>query len=152
MKITAVDEKSLDTAARIHARSWQESHRSFCAPDFIALHTPERQRKYLSDKMVRGAQVYLLADPEPAGIVSVAGSLIEDLYVLPECQNRGYGSALLAFAVKKCAGAPTLWILNNNDGARRLYERYGFRPTGKAHALSETLREIEFVLMTGENG
>ena len=58
---------------------------------------------------------------------------------------------LLDFAVKKCAGTPTLWILNNNDGARRLYERYGFRPTGGVHALSEDLREIEFIFMTGEN-
>lgn len=151
MMITAVDENSLDAAAWIHARSWQESHKSFCAPAFVALHTPERQRKYLSDKIGCGAQVYLLADPEPVGIVSVTGSLIEDLYVLPECQNRGYGSMLLDFAVKKCAGMPTLWILNNNDGARRLYERYGFRPTGSVHALSEDLREIEFIFMTGEN-
>ena len=149
MNISCVTEKTLPVAALIHAVSWQQSHRAFCREDCVLAHTPERQQNYLRAKMQQGTRVFLLSDERPAGIVSVTGSLIENLYVLPECQNCGYGSCLLDFAIRECVGAPTLWILDNNDGARRLYERRGFRATGRSHPLSETLSEIEFVLTTG---
>ena len=48
--IKAVDEKNIDIAARIHSKSWQESHKSFCNPDFVAKHTPEHQKKYWNEK------------------------------------------------------------------------------------------------------
>ena len=78
------------------------------------------------------------------GLVSVTESLIEDLYVLPRLQNRGYGSRLLRFAMARCSGRSVLWILENNEGARRLYERFGFQATGRSNRLSETLSELEF--------
>ncbi len=148
--IEAVNETNIETAARIHAESWRESHRAFCAEDFVRAHTAERQKRYLLDKMRSGTEVFLLTDGAPVGIVSLTGSLIEDLYVLPRHQNRGYGTRLLEYAVRRCPGTPTLWILDNNDGARRLYERRGFRRTGRWNQLSETLREVEYSLETGE--
>ena len=78
--------------------------------------------------------------------MSVTGSLIEDLYVLPERQNQGYGTKLLQFAIQKCKGTPTLWILENNTNAERLYRRMGFKETGNIHAVPNGLREIEFAL------
>lgn len=81
--IITVDQTTVHQAGWIHALSWQESHRSFCSPAFVALHTPERQTAYLADKLARGTLICMLLDPEPVGIVSVTGSLIEDLYILP---------------------------------------------------------------------
>ncbi len=144
--IVLVDEQNLSHAARIHSVSWQESHRSFCTPDFISLHSSARQEEYLRRKMKDGAHVYMLIDRRPVGIVSLTGNLIEDLYILPDMQNRGYGTELLRFIVHQCPGKPTLWILENNAGAERLYQRYGFRPTGKRNAITGKLDEIEFVL------
>lgn len=141
--IVPVNKSNIDEAARIHAVSWQESHRTFCSAAFIAQHTPEQQKQYLLDKMKNGSRVYLLIGAQPAGVVSVTGSLIEDLYVLPEMQNRGYGTALLKFAITQCAGTPTLWILENNMCAERLYHRLGFQRTGRTNALTEKLAEIE---------
>ena len=62
--ITEVSRSGLREAARIHSVSWQESHRSFCTPEFIALHTPEHQEEYLRDKMARGTRLYMLVDGE----------------------------------------------------------------------------------------
>ena len=149
--IERVNVQTLDQAAVIHAVSWQASHSGFCSAQFVAAHTPERQRNYLAEKMAHGTSVYLLSDGAPVGIVSVTGSLIEDLYVLPQAQRRGYGTRLLRFAIGQCADRPTLWILDNNAGARRLYERNGFRFTGNVHRLSDTLTELEFILPTGEH-
>ena len=77
--IISVDESNLLEAALIHSLSWQDSHRSFCSPDFVAQHTPERQREYLRGKMNKGSAVYMLVKDRPVGVVSVTGSLIEDL-------------------------------------------------------------------------
>lgn len=148
--IVPVDETNILEAALIHSISWQDSHRSFCAPDFVALHTPERQRDYLRGKMNKGSKVYMLVKDRPVGVVSVTGSLIEDLYILPEKQNRGYGTALLQFAVGQCPGVPTLWILENNQSAARLYRRMGFQETGNVNAITDRLAEIEFSLKRGE--
>lgn len=85
----------------------------------------------------------MLLDPHPVGIVSVWGGLIENLYVLPREQNKGYGTALLDYAVRHCEGTPTLWILNINQGAYRLYTRKGFQETGNRRQLNAQLSEIE---------
>ena len=141
----------LEAAGRVHAAAWQDSHRDFCAPEFVALHTPERQARYLAEKVSDGSRLFLLRqDGAPVGVVTVTGSLIEDLYILPECQNCGLGTALLRYAVGQCEGIPTLWILENNAGAERLYRREGFAPTGRRSAITDRLDEIEFVLNHGD--
>jgi Acetyltransferases len=144
--IVPVDRSNLPEAARIHSVSWQESHRAFCSPEFIALHTPEHQEAYLREKMDQGSRLFMLAEDRPIGVVSVTGSLIEDLYVLPEMQNRGYGTALLQFAIKQCTNTPALWILENNTCAERLYHRMGFQKTGRRNYIAHGLDEIEMHL------
>ena len=144
--IQPVDEHYLDAAAEVHAVSWRASHAEFCAPAFVAAHTAERQRAYLRKKMDGGSRFFLLCAPEPLGIVSVTGCLIEYLYVLPDWQGRGYGTALLRYAIEKCVDSPVLWVLENNRRAIRLYERMGFRPTGRVNRENGPLSEIEYTL------
>lgn len=153
IRIYPAGQGDIAEAGRVHAESWRESHRAFCSQAFLALHTAERQAVYLTDKLAGGARLYLLRlDGKAAGIVSVTGSLIEDLYILPDCQNRGLGTALLRYAVSRCEGRPTLWILENNAGAERLYRREGFVPTGRRNNIASGLDEVEYELQhTGGN-
>lgn len=144
--ITTVDRTNLLQAAMIHSISWKESHRSFCVPDFVEMHTPERQQEYMRKKMNCGSKFYMLVEDIPIGVVSVKGCLIEDLYILPDKQKMGYGTKLLQFAIEQCIGIPTLWILENNTNAKRLYHKMGFQETGRIHAITEGLDEIEFSL------
>ena len=145
--IPALDEAALRRAAEVHAVSWQDSHRSFCPPDFVAAHTPERQYRYLAEKAASGSRIFLLLreGETPVGVVTVTGDLIADLYILPEERNKGYGTVLLQYAMGQCAGSPTLWILENNAGAERLYRRNGFRPTGRVLERPGGLSEREFL-------
>ncbi len=144
--IIPVNDQNIAAAAAIHSISWKESHRAFCTPDFIEIHSPERQLQYMRDKMNHGTQFFMLIDEDPVGVVSVTDSLIEDLYVLPEKQKMGYGTRLLQFAVGQCSGTPSLWILENNENAERLYRRFGFTKSGRSNAITDQLAEIEFVL------
>ncbi len=82
--IIPVDETNLLQAATIHSISWKESHRAFCTTDFIEIHTPDRQREYLQNKMNNGTKLYMLVEKEPIGVVSVTNGLIEDLYIVPD--------------------------------------------------------------------
>ena len=145
--IIPVNEQNVMEAAIIHSISWRESHRDFCTPEFIESHSPERQLRYIRDKMNKGTKFFILVDEEPVGVVSVTDSLIEDLYVLPGMQNRGYGTELLRFAISLCTDVPVLWILENNTGARRLYHRMGFVETGRRHSITDRMDEIEFALI-----
>jgi len=140
--IVPIDEMNIAAAGAVHAASWRESH-SFCTPEFVAAHTVETQTEYLRREMDMGKALFLLLDPEPAGVVSVRGELIENLYILPGKQGRGYGSALLDFAAARCQGAPRLWVLNINENARRFYEARGFRETGNRRELQKGLAELE---------
>lgn len=80
----------------------------------------------------------VMRDGEPHGLVVVrfpwlGGAYIELFAVLPAAQGRGIGHAALEF-VESCYSERTtnLWLLVSgfNSGARRFYERHGFRPIG----------------------
>ena len=144
--IVLVDEKNIIEAAKIHSISWIDSHKSFCTSEFINMHSPENQQVYIENKIHSGSKFYMLVEDKPIGVVSITYSLIEDLYILPDKQNKGYGTKLLKFAIEKCIGIPTLWILENNIGAKRLYLRMGFMETGRISAITDTLNEIELSL------
>ena len=145
--ILPVTRQNIHQAAVIHSGSWKESHKDLCSAGFLEAHTPERQKSYLEAEMEQGAQIYMLVDQKPVGIVSVQGCLIADLYVLPSEQNKGYGTRLLAFAVTKCQGPPSLWVLSSNQRAQKFYERNGFCPTGAVVQHTDTLWELEFRLV-----
>ncbi len=147
--IVQVTDENIVEAAKIHSISWQASHRSFCEKEFIEKHTAEHQKAYIREKISKGSSFFILYNPQPIAVVSVLENLIEDLYVLPDYQNKGYGSQLLNYAIsiiqKQCL-TPSLWILENNDAARRLYMRRGFVPSGKENSITGKLKEIEYIL------
>ena len=61
------------------------------------------------------------------GFSGVHEGELTHLYVDPEAQNRGIGSALLEHAKAESPDGLYLWVFQKNEGARRLYERHGFR-------------------------
>jgi GNAT superfamily N-acetyltransferase len=60
------------------------------------------------------------------------GIYLEDLFVLPECRNRGYGRRLLAevarVAVERDCGRLEWSVLDWNEPAIRFYKSLGARP------------------------
>lgn len=143
MMIIEVSEENIEKAAEIHSLSWQESHKGFCSKEFIEKHNVENQKKYLLNEIKQGKDVFMLLEDYPVGIVSIKDNLIENLYVLPKEQDKGYGTKLLLFAINKCKDETVLWILDNNMKAYNLYSKHGFIKTGKYNKLTDTLSEIE---------
>jgi GNAT superfamily N-acetyltransferase len=66
-------------------------------------------------------------DGEALGFSGVQGEELAHLYVDPAAQNRGIGSALLEHAKSVSPQRLELWVFQRNAGARRFYQRHGFR-------------------------
>lgn len=92
-----VTEQNIDIAAKIHSVSWKESHKTFCTEEFVQSHTQERQKQYIEKEINCGKKFYIIDDNGAKGIVSVIGNVIENLYVLPIEQGKGYGTKLSIF-------------------------------------------------------
>jgi ribosomal protein S18 acetylase RimI-like enzyme len=82
----------------------------------------------------RHEEVWLAEEARrPLGFLAIRRSrrhgweVLEKLYVDPEAQNRGVGTALLEQAKALRPGGLVLWVFQQNTGARRFYERHGFR-------------------------
>ncbi|MEF9852957.1 MAG: GNAT family N-acetyltransferase [Hydrogenoanaerobacterium sp.] len=62
---------------------------------------------------------------ESGGMVAI----LEELYVLPEFRGLSIGSQFMEWMLRKYSGMSRirLEVCHCNDGARRLYERYGFK-------------------------
>jgi GNAT superfamily N-acetyltransferase len=66
-------------------------------------------------------------DGRVVGFICLGGDVVEQLYVEPGEQSRGIGTALLELAKGQSPERLELWVFQQNDGARRFYERHGFR-------------------------
>ena len=115
--IIKISEKNIQQAAEIHSITWQDSHKDFCSIRFIEQHNIQNQRIYLLNEINLGKEVFMLEEDYPVGIISIKNNLIENLYVLPDEQGKGYGTNLLLFAISKCKNEATLWVLSNNKRA-----------------------------------
>jgi ribosomal protein S18 acetylase RimI-like enzyme len=65
-------------------------------------------------------------DREIVGYASLEGRDLTNLYVHPDYQRRGVGSALLARVQAIASEGLQLWTFQQNEGAIRFYERNGF--------------------------
>ena len=146
MEIVELTENNIRDAGKIHSESWKESHKNFCSEEFVARHTEEAQTEYIRSEIAKGKDFYMLIDHIPVGIVSMYGNLIENLYILPAEQRKGYGAILLQYALRQCHGIPTLWILSNNDRANAFYKKFGFVESGKKKQIRNDLFELELIL------
>lgn len=143
--IVEVSEENISKAAEVYAPSWREAHKDCCSKELIDKYTVEYVTDYLLNELKLKKEMYMLVDDIPIGIVSIKDNLIENLYVHPKSQRKGYGTKLLLFAVSKCHGQALLWVRDNNIKACNLYEKYGFQRTGDFHVLSKEkkISEVE---------
>jgi GNAT superfamily N-acetyltransferase len=92
------------------------------------LHTAAETRSWIRDVVLRDLEVWLAEDDGRAlGFAALGQDLLEHLYVHPQAESRGIGTALLALSKDRRPGGLRLWVFQKNRGARRFYERHGFR-------------------------
>jgi GNAT superfamily N-acetyltransferase len=95
---------------------------------------PEEQRRKHADDFTPATHRIVLVDEEAAGLVALEDLpdhlWLVKLYLRAPYRGRGIGSQLLrdVLGAARALGKPVrLRVLRVNTGARRLYERHGFR-------------------------
>ena len=110
---------------------WEEAVRathSFLAADDILLF-----RGFLPEVFGRLDVHVAERDGMVAGFIAIAERHIEALFVAPALHGKGLGRKLLDHVV--CADPSTAWTVDVNEqnpGATRFYERYGFVRIGRS--------------------
>jgi ribosomal protein S18 acetylase RimI-like enzyme len=85
-------------------------------------------RHVLGGWFIERGPIWLAEDKgRVVGFSGVKDQELTHLYVRPESQGRGIGSALLDHAKAVSPERLELWVFQKNEGARRFYERHGFR-------------------------
>jgi ribosomal protein S18 acetylase RimI-like enzyme len=118
--------------------------RSFATLSFLRrLHTLEEHRAWFGQ--VVGQRETWVWEEEGAilGFIVLGDATVDYLYVEPEMTGQGIGSALLDHTKDRRPSGFCLWTFQQNDGARRFYERHGLErcsladvgATGRASAM-----------------
>ncbi|AMW13944.1 acetyltransferase [Streptomyces qaidamensis] len=138
-----------DPVAEIRVGGWRSAYQGLIPQSYLdglsVEEDAERRRTYLSQG--DGSAVNLVAEdacgelvgwachgPYREGEVLTGEAELYAIYVHPRHVGQGAGRALLARSVAECSaaghGRVLLWVLKENDRARRFYERAGFRADG----------------------
>jgi GNAT superfamily N-acetyltransferase len=111
----------MDVAAAVHRAAYDHQ-----LPWLAGRHTPGEDRRYFRERVFVTCMVWgALEDTELVAMIAFREDWIDQLYVLPNAQGRGWGTALLNVA-KSAFPRLQLWTFQRNRLARRFYERRGF--------------------------
>jgi ribosomal protein S18 acetylase RimI-like enzyme len=111
------------------------------------LHTPQEDLAFIRDIVLPHQAVTVAeADGAVVGFIAVKESWIDQLYLAPGWTGRGIGSRLLEQATGGM-GEAMLYCFRANAGARRFYERHGFRVAASRSGLAneEGLPDLLYV-------
>lgn len=94
---------------------------------FLQHHSDDAIRRDIAENCV---YLYISANGQAVGTVTVRENDIGRLFVLPAYQGRGYGGALIAFAEQLIAQQYDEAVLDASFAAKALYLRHGWQETG----------------------
>jgi putative acetyltransferase len=81
----------MDAAARVHRASFDHA-----LPWLTGLHTPDEDRWFYRERVFKSCELWGAFDGDlMIGIIAFRDGWIDQLYVLPDAQGRGTGTALL---------------------------------------------------------
>ena len=148
MSVRRATPEDAEAVADVQVRTWLDAYTAFVDREKLlakAVGRDEVWRRRIAD----GVEVLLAVEGEiVVGIASAADAWIQMLYVAPEAQGRGHGSALLdgCLASLRRAGATeaTLWVFERNAPARAFYERRGFGHDGSPAESDEWAAKLRY--------
>jgi GNAT superfamily N-acetyltransferase len=107
------------------ARVFRDS-RAAAMPWLPVLHTPEEDEAWFRSSLAGESYVFV-EDGRILGYAVLREDELHDLYVAPDSQGRGVGSALFDRVREARPEGFRLWVFRDNTPARRFYEARGCR-------------------------
>ena len=116
-------------------------------PWLPVLHTDEDVRRYVAEAVLGDCEVLVVRrDHEPVAFLALQEEMVEHLYVRPDSQGSGLGSALLEAAKARRPGGLCLWVFQRNRRARSFYRRRGFAEVELTDGAGNEEREPDALL------
>jgi GNAT superfamily N-acetyltransferase len=110
-----------DALARLFAAS-----RAHAMPWLPVLHDAAQDEAFFGGLLAGEEVLVARRDGAVLGFLVLAGDEVDHLYVRPDAQRAGLGSALLNVAKARRHGGLELWAFQRNEGALAFYARHGF--------------------------
>jgi putative acetyltransferase len=111
------------------------------------LHTEAEDRRFFGERVLRECEVLVVRrSGAPVGFLALKDDMVEHLYVRPEAQREGIGSALLDAAKARRPSGLRLWVFERNSGARAFYARHGFTEVTRTDGSGNEEREPDVLL------
>ena len=129
MDIRPAHAADVDALMDVWERSVRTTHDCLAESDITFL------RPLVREALGSGAlELWVLTDAaeRPIGFLGMDGDRIEALFLAPEHRGQGSGRRLVDHAQSLRGGALALDVNEQNDGARRFYERLGFEVVGRS--------------------
>jgi GNAT superfamily N-acetyltransferase len=133
VSIRKATEADVEAITDIGRRTWPATYEPFAGPDYVARGLA---RWWSDDAIRRGLDNTLVAEDASGTVIGMASFapsgdilILWKLYVLPEAQGIGAGTALLHRVITDASERYTavrLEYIDGNDRAARFYERNGF--------------------------
>jgi len=162
MNVRAADERDADPIARVQVASWQKAYAGLMPDELLSSLDPaeraEDWRRQL--RKLEGEALVAIERSEVVGF-SYFGSARDEhagekvgevraIYVHPSFWRRGVGRVLLTESLSRLRAhgfeKVTLWVLAENNSARRFYQRMGFDEDGAQKKHRGTgLLEVRYV-------
>ena len=133
----------IDAIVRIFRACWQVSYRNLLSEEVRSAMTQERAYELWSPTTQNDRETLIAEiESDPVGMARIGsdpdfpnrGHLFS-LYIHPEDAGKGFGKALLTAALAELKERNfieiSLWVFQENLGARGIYEKMGFVPTGR---------------------
>jgi GNAT superfamily N-acetyltransferase len=120
------------------------------------VHSEAQDLDWARDSLIpSGGVTVAIIDGKVIGVLAVRGgepaNWIDQLYVQPEHCGRGVGAQLMSVALLSLRRPIRLYTFQQNAGARRFYERFGFLPIkwGDGSENEERCPDILYELVNG---
>jgi GNAT superfamily N-acetyltransferase len=122
MEVRAARPHDSETIAEVHLAS-------FRGLTFLPLvHTDDEVRSWIRTEMIPAHEVWVAEEGgRVVGHAALKDDVLGHLYVHPDHQGSGVGSALLEVVKRERPDGFRFWVFQPNEGARRFYERRGCR-------------------------
>ena len=129
----------IEAVARLHRHVLRSS-----LPFLPDLHTPDEDLQFFRGVVFAQCEVWVAGEGAIDGFIAFRAGWIDHLYVRPDCQRAGIGTALLAQATQTYP-LLRLWTFQRNETAIRFYRGRGFREIERTDGARNEEREPDIL-------
>ncbi len=130
MTIERASSLDLDTVKHITDRTTNAVYPRYYPDGAVRFFLEHHSAEHISEDIERDAVYICSCDGVPVGTVTLKGSAISRLFVLPEHQGKGCGRALLDFAEREIMAIHDSVLVDASLPAKAIYIKRGYIPTG----------------------